>query len=58
VRLTGAVDVFLNLRYLGGGARGTDEEEAAMGLGDGYSSNWLNTASVTLGFLYRLPMDD
>ncbi|HEX8701909.1 MAG TPA: hypothetical protein VF815_23980 [Myxococcaceae bacterium] len=55
MRLTTAVDVFLNLRYLGGGARGTDEEEAAQGPGDGYSSNWLNTASVTLGFMYRLP---
>ncbi|MBN1205901.1 MAG: hypothetical protein JXB05_13375 [Myxococcaceae bacterium] len=55
MRVTDAVDVFLNLRYLGGGARGTDEEEAARGPGDGYSSNWLNTASVSLGFIYRLP---
>ncbi|WP_224241420.1 hypothetical protein [Hyalangium gracile] len=58
MRLTRTMDVFLNLRYLGGGARGTDEQEAAMGLGDGYSSNWLDTASVTLGFIYRLPMGD
>lgn len=58
MRLTGTMDVFLNLRYLGGGARGTDEDEAARGPGDGYSSNWLNTASVTLGFLYRLPTGD
>ena len=57
MRVTGALDVFLNLRYLGGGARGTDEEEAASGRGDGYSSNWLNTVSLTLGFLYRLPKD-
>lgn len=57
MRVTGALDVFLNLRYLGGGARGTDEEEAASGRGDGYSSNWLNTVSLTLGFLYRLPED-
>ncbi|MDY7228349.1 hypothetical protein [Hyalangium rubrum] len=55
MRVTRTVDVFLNLRYLGGGARGTDDEEAARGLGDGYSSNWLDTASVTLGFIYRLP---
>lgn len=55
MRLNATMDVFLNLRYLGGGARGTDEEEAAQGLGDGYSSNWLDTASVTLGFIYRLP---
>lgn len=57
MRVTGPLDVFLNLRYLGGGARGTDEAEAASGLGDGYSSNWLDTTSVTLGFLYRLPED-
>ncbi|WP_225414148.1 hypothetical protein [Stigmatella hybrida] len=56
MRVTPQVDVYLNLRYLGGGARGTDEEEAAQGLGDGYSSNWLNTATVSLGFLYRLPV--
>jgi hypothetical protein len=55
MRVTDMVDVFLNLRYLGGGARGTDEEEAARGPGDGYSSNWLNTASISLGFVYRLP---
>ncbi|MDC0711404.1 hypothetical protein POL68_23235 [Stigmatella sp. ncwal1] len=55
MRVTREVDVYLNLRYLGGGARGTDEKEAAQGLGDGYSSNWLNTATVSLGFLYRLP---
>jgi hypothetical protein len=55
MRLTHSVEVFLNLRYLGGGARGTDEEEAARGPGDGFSSNWLDTASVTLGFSYRLP---
>ncbi|SEM74062.1 hypothetical protein SAMN05444354_12248 [Stigmatella aurantiaca] len=56
MRVTPQVDVYLNLRYLGGGARGTDEAEAAQGPGDGYSSNWLNTATVSLGFLYRLPV--
>lgn len=55
MRIIPTVDVFLNLRYLGGGAQGTDEEEASRGLGDGYSSNWLDTAGVTLGFIYRLP---
>ncbi len=55
MRVSPTMDVFLNLRYLGGGARGTDETEAAQGFGDGYSSNWLDTASVTLGFIYRLP---
>jgi hypothetical protein len=57
LRVSGALDVFLNLRYLGGGARGTNEEEAASGRGDGYSSNWLDTFSVTLGLLYRLPTE-
>jgi hypothetical protein len=40
-------DTFLNIRYLGGGARGTEEDDP--GPGDGYTDNWLNTVSVTLG---------
>jgi hypothetical protein len=41
------IDAFINLRYLGGGARGTNEDDA--GPGDGYTNNWLHTVSVTLG---------
>jgi hypothetical protein len=41
------IDVFLNLRYLGGGARGDDEDDT--GPGDGYTENWLNAYSLSLG---------
>jgi hypothetical protein len=45
------VDVFLNLRYLGGGAEGTDEDDP--GPGDGYVKNWLHAFSVSLGVTVR-----
>ncbi len=45
--LSRSSDVFLNVRYLGGGARGTDEDDP--GPGDGYTDNWLHTMTVTLG---------
>jgi hypothetical protein len=41
------IEAFINLRYLGGGARGTDENDT--GPGDGYTNNWLHTFSFTLG---------
>lgn len=37
---------FINLRYLGGGAEGTDSDKE---IGDGYNRNWLHTLTVTLG---------
>jgi len=46
--LTRAVSVFLNVRYLGGGGEGTSKNRDRAS-DDGYSRNWLNTASVTLG---------
>ncbi|UCF99183.1 MAG: hypothetical protein JSV89_06495 [Spirochaetaceae bacterium] len=45
------VDVFLNLRYLGGGAEGTDTDDP--GPGDGYVKNWLHAFSVSLGVTVR-----
>lgn len=45
------VDVFLNLRYLGGGAVGTSNN--ADGPGDGYVKNWLHFGIVTVGFKYK-----
>ena len=45
------VDVFLNLRYLGGGAEGTDTDDP--GPGDGYTKNWLHAFSVSLGVTVR-----
>jgi hypothetical protein len=45
------VDVFLNLRYLAGGAEGTDTSDT--GPGDGYVKNWLHAFSVSLGVTVR-----
>jgi hypothetical protein len=58
VRLTDSVDVFLNLRYLGGGARSTEEDPEDIEFGDGFASNWIDLATVSLGAVYRLPVDD
>ncbi|MFP2912008.1 hypothetical protein ACLESD_44700 [Pyxidicoccus sp. 3LFB2] len=57
LRLTDNMEAFLNLRYLGGGARGTSDDNEDE-FGDGYTSNWINTATVSLGFSYRLPITD
>jgi hypothetical protein len=43
--------LFLNLRYLGGGATGTDTGDVWPG--DGYVKNWLNFLTVSTGFVYR-----
>lgn len=45
------VKSFINLRYLGGGAVGTSDNND--GPGDGYVKNWLNFGTVTLGFVYE-----
>lgn len=42
------IQLFLNVRYLGGGAVGTNEDDE--GPGDGYTRNWLHFLTVTLGF--------
>jgi hypothetical protein len=42
------VDVFLNLRYLAGGAEGTDENDPNQ-----YVKNWLHAFSVSLGVTVR-----
>ncbi|GMT97819.1 hypothetical protein KH5H1_19380 [Corallococcus caeni] len=57
VRITDTVEAFLNLRYLGGGARGTSDDNGEE-FGDGFTSNWLSTATVSLGIQYRLPALD
>jgi hypothetical protein len=45
------VDAFVNLRYLGGGAVGTANGSTPPG--DGYTDNWLQFASLSLGFSVR-----
>jgi len=44
-------EVFLNLRYLGGGAVGQSKESGD--LGDGYVKNWLHFMTVTMGFTHQ-----
>ncbi len=43
--------LFLNFRYLGGGAVGTDTGDVWPG--DGYVKNWLNFLTVSTGFVYQ-----
>lgn len=50
LKVTDNVNAFLNLRYLGGGAEGTSENEP--GPGDGYVKNWLHFMTVTAGLTY------
>jgi hypothetical protein len=49
--LNESVDAFINARYIGGGASG--QQASPEYRGDGYTDNWLGTASVTLGLLVR-----
>lgn len=42
-----SLDLFLNLRYIGGGARGTGSDDD--GPGDGFNSNWLHFLTFSLG---------
>jgi hypothetical protein len=43
--------MFFNIRYLGGGATGTDTGDVWPG--DGYVKNWLNFLTVSTGFVYQ-----
>jgi hypothetical protein len=51
LQVSDQVGAFLNLRYLGGGAVGTSDDDP--GPGDGYTRNWLNFLTVTGGFVYE-----
>ena len=44
-------DIYLNIRYIGGGAEGTSESSPPPS--DGYTSNWLHTIALSLGFILR-----
>jgi hypothetical protein len=48
--LTRFLETFVNLRYIGGGARGTSKEKGEPG--DGYTKNWISllTFSIGIGF--------
>ncbi|NBC24290.1 MAG: hypothetical protein GVX78_01580 [Bacteroidetes bacterium] len=51
IRVSEPFRAFFNLRYLGGGAEGTSEDDP--GPGDGYVKNWLHFATVSLGLVYE-----
>jgi hypothetical protein len=51
VALENQQEVFLNLRYLGGGAVGTNEGEVD---NDGYVKNWLHFFTVSIGLALNL----
>lgn len=44
-----SLDLFFNLRYLGGGAEGTGDDD---GPGDGYTSNWLHFLTFSVGMIW------
>ena len=46
--LTDYLDTFLNVRYIGGGAKGTEKNPS--GPGDGFTNNWLKTMEISVGF--------
>jgi hypothetical protein len=45
-------ETFLNVRYLGGGAEGTSKNNP--GPGDGFTSNWLQFLTISVGTELRL----
>lgn len=45
-------NMFLNIRYLGGGATGTDTGDVWPG--DGYVKNWLHFLNISAGFVLKL----
>lgn len=47
IHLRGWMDVFVNLRYLGGGAKGGGPDDSSQG--DGYTRNWLHFITLSLG---------
>lgn len=51
-QITDEFAAYLNFRYLGGGAVGTNEDEN-IGTADGYTRNWLHFFTVTAGFVYE-----
>ena len=44
-------DLFFNLRWIGGGAEGTNKDDD--GPGDGFTANWLNFVSFSIGVTWK-----
>ncbi len=51
ILLRNGFEAFLNLRYLGGGARGVEENDPEPG--DGFTDNWLHAGALTVGVTVR-----
>lgn len=51
LHVTEHIESYINLRYIGGGAVGTSEDDP--GPGDGYVKNWLHFMTVTGGITYE-----
>jgi hypothetical protein len=49
-QVANGAEVFVNLRYLGGGASGTSKDPE---FGDGYTDNWLHFGTVSVGMSLR-----
>lgn len=52
LEISDLLNTFLNVRYLGGGAVGTSDDNT--GPGDGYTRNWLNFLTVSAGVTHIL----
>lgn len=52
-QLMDAGEAFLNVRYLGGGAVGSSDDDGR-GAADGYTKNWLHFLTVSVGLNYTL----
>ena len=44
------IETFLNLRYLGGGARGPGSRALSSEFGDGYNNNFIHAMTLSIGF--------
>lgn len=51
-QLKDTFEIFLNIRYIGGGAVGSSGADTPTG--DGYTRNWLHFLTVTLGLAYLI----
>ncbi|MBD3418494.1 MAG: hypothetical protein GF398_00100 [Chitinivibrionales bacterium] len=56
IDMTSSSKAFVNIRYLGGGAVGTDSDDE--GPGDGYVKNWLHFLTVSAGLIYEFAAVD
>ena len=48
------VKPYLNVRYVGGGARGTNSDK--VGFGDGFTNNWIHVMAASVGVELAIPV--